>query len=210
MLPGRPLERRATGRGDGWSPPVGLARDERDRIPPTGRQPPRGPEQLTGPLACSYTRYMAAKGDPEQKRTPAGLRRRSELMEAAVLLRRRERVRPHARLRHRRARSASARASSTGTSTAKDALFREIFDDTGRRLRLFQGAFIADETGPHAPDRERHRRVVRLHRPERARVRVARPRVDGGPASAVASRHACTSSTPHVTSRTRCDAGVDP
>ena len=31
---------------------------------------------------------------------------------------------------------------------SKDALFREIFDDTGRRLRLFQGAFIADEPDP--------------------------------------------------------------
>src|SRR5918999_4361429 len=31
---------------------------------------------------------------------------------------------------------------------SKDALFREIFDDMGRRLRLYQGAFIADEPDP--------------------------------------------------------------
>ena len=31
---------------------------------------------------------------------------------------------------------------------SKDALFREIFDDTGRRLRLFQAAFIANEQDP--------------------------------------------------------------
>ncbi len=31
---------------------------------------------------------------------------------------------------------------------SKDALFREIFDDVGRRLRLFQAAFIADEADP--------------------------------------------------------------
>jgi AcrR family transcriptional regulator len=31
---------------------------------------------------------------------------------------------------------------------SKDALFREIFDDVGRRLRLFQAAFIAGETDP--------------------------------------------------------------
>jgi AcrR family transcriptional regulator len=31
---------------------------------------------------------------------------------------------------------------------SKDALFREIFEDTGRRLRLFQAAFIASEQDP--------------------------------------------------------------
>lgn len=31
---------------------------------------------------------------------------------------------------------------------SKDALFREIFDDTGRRLRLYQAAFIASERDP--------------------------------------------------------------
>jgi AcrR family transcriptional regulator len=31
---------------------------------------------------------------------------------------------------------------------SKDALFREIFEDIGRRLRLFQAAFIADEPDP--------------------------------------------------------------
>jgi AcrR family transcriptional regulator len=31
---------------------------------------------------------------------------------------------------------------------SKDALFREILDDTTRRLRLFQGAFVSDEPDP--------------------------------------------------------------
>lgn len=31
---------------------------------------------------------------------------------------------------------------------SKDALFREILEDTTRRLRLFQGAFVADEPDP--------------------------------------------------------------
>jgi AcrR family transcriptional regulator len=83
----------------------------------------------------------------DQKRTPAGLKRRAELMEAAVLL------------------SAENGFSRTRVSDivgkvgvgqgvfywyfdSKDALFRELFEDTGRRLRLYQAAFIARETEP--------------------------------------------------------------
>jgi AcrR family transcriptional regulator len=90
---------------------------------------------------------MVGKGEQEQKRTPAGLRRRSELMEAAVLLAAQNGF-------------ASTRVSDivgkvgVGQGVfywyfdSKEALFREIFEDMGRRLRLFQGAFIADESDP--------------------------------------------------------------
>src|SRR5919108_1279485 len=88
-----------------------------------------------------------SQGDGAQRRTPAGHRRRAELMEAAVRL------------------AASQGFGRTRVSDvvgevgvgqgvfywyfdSKDALFREIFEDTTRRLRLFQGAFVAREPDP--------------------------------------------------------------
>src|SRR5687767_12306383 len=90
---------------------------------------------------------MVTKGDVEQKRTPAGLKRRSELMEAAVRL--------AAQNGFGRTRVSDI-VGEVGVGQgvfywyfdSKDALFREIFDDTGRRLRLFQGEFISNETDP--------------------------------------------------------------
>jgi AcrR family transcriptional regulator len=90
---------------------------------------------------------MAVKGDPEQKRTPQGLRRRSELMDAAVRL-----VAENGFGRTRVSDIVGRVGVGQGVFywyfDSKDALFREIFEDMGLRLRLFQGAFIADEPDP--------------------------------------------------------------
>ena len=90
---------------------------------------------------------MAAKGEAEQKRTPAGLRRRSELMEAAVLLAA-ENGFSRTRVSDIVGRVGVGQGVFYWYFDSKDALFREIFDDMGRRLRLFQGAFITDESDP--------------------------------------------------------------
>jgi AcrR family transcriptional regulator len=90
---------------------------------------------------------MTTRPDQEQRRTPAGLRRRAELMEAAVVLAGQN---GFARTR------VSDIVGKVGVGQgvfywyfdSKDALFREIFEDTGRRLRLFQAAFIGGESDP--------------------------------------------------------------
>jgi AcrR family transcriptional regulator len=90
---------------------------------------------------------MAEREDQEQRRTPAGLKRRSELMQAAVAL---------AAEQGFGATRVSDIVGKVGVGQgvfywyfdSKDALFREIFDDTGMRLRLFQAAFIAGEDDP--------------------------------------------------------------
>lgn len=90
---------------------------------------------------------MTARGDQEQRRTPAGLKRRAELMEAAVLL-----AADHGFSRTRVSDIVGRVGVGQGVFywyfDSKDALFREILEDMGRRLRLFQGAFIADEPDP--------------------------------------------------------------
>src|SRR5919106_350942 len=91
---------------------------------------------------------MAGGADKQaERRTEAGRKRRGELMQAAVDL---AADRGFSRTR------VSDIVGKVGVGQgvfywyfdSKDALFREIFDDMGRRLRLFQGAFIADEPDP--------------------------------------------------------------
>ncbi len=90
---------------------------------------------------------MTARGDQEQRRTPAGLRRRAELMEAAVLLAG-ENGFGRTRISDIVGRVGVGQGVFYWYFDSKDALFREIFEDTGRRLRLFQAAFIASEQDP--------------------------------------------------------------
>src|SRR5215211_3736528 len=81
----------------------------------------------------------------EQRRTPAGLKRRAELMEAAVLLAA-DNGFGRTRVSDIVGRVGVGQGVFYWYFDSKDALFREIFDDMGRRLRLFQAAFIAHET----------------------------------------------------------------
>jgi AcrR family transcriptional regulator len=90
---------------------------------------------------------MTARQEQEQRRTPAGLRRRAELMEAAVLLAADQGF-GRTRVSDIVGRVGVGQGVFYWYFDSKDALFREIFEDMGRRLRLFQGAFIADETDP--------------------------------------------------------------
>src|SRR4051794_14122720 len=87
------------------------------------------------------------RGDLEQKRTPAGLRRRAELMEAAVEL-----AADNGFSRTRVSDIVGKVGVGQGVFywyfDSKDALFREIFEDTGRRMRIFQAAFIRGESDP--------------------------------------------------------------
>ena len=145
---------------------------------------------------------MTARGDQEQRRTPAGLKRRAELMEAAVLLAG-ENGFGRTRVSDIVGRVGVGQGVFYWYFDSKDALFREIFEDTGRRLRLFQAAFISSEPDPRPPDREGDHRVVRLHRPERARVRRARPRLDEVRASSARGPGRSTSSTRSATSPRR-------
>src|SRR5438309_11777122 len=81
------------------------------------------------------------------RRTPAGRRRRSELMEAAVGLAG-DRGFGHTRVSDIVGRVGVGQGVFYWYFDSKDALFREILEDTTRRLRLFQGAFIANEPDP--------------------------------------------------------------
>src|SRR5688572_19353041 len=90
---------------------------------------------------------MAERVDQEQRRTPAGLRRRSELMQAAVTLAA-EQGFGRTRISDIVGRVGVGQGVFYWYFDSKDALFKEIFDDTGLRLRLFQGAFIAREPDP--------------------------------------------------------------
>jgi AcrR family transcriptional regulator len=85
--------------------------------------------------------------DSEQKRTPAGLKRRAELMEAAVLLSA-ENGFGRTRVSDIVGKVGVGQGVFYWYFDSKDALFRELFDDTGRRLRLYQAAFIANEPDP--------------------------------------------------------------
>jgi AcrR family transcriptional regulator len=90
---------------------------------------------------------MAGKGDSDQKRTPAGLRRRAELMDAAVRLAA-ENGFSRTRVSDIVGRVGVGQGVFYWYFDSKDALFSEIFEDMGRRLRIFQGAFISDEPDP--------------------------------------------------------------
>jgi AcrR family transcriptional regulator len=82
-----------------------------------------------------------------QRRTEAGHRRRAELMEAAVLLSV-DRGFSRTRVSDIVGRVGVGQGVFYWYFESKDALFGEIFEDTTRRMRLFQGAFIADEPDP--------------------------------------------------------------
>ena len=88
-----------------------------------------------------------ARGDAEQKRTPAGLRRRGELMEAAVDLAA-EQGFTRTRVSDIVGKVGVGQGVFYWYFDSKDALFREIFEDTGRRMRIFQAAFIRGEKDP--------------------------------------------------------------
>lgn len=89
---------------------------------------------------------MAAETS-EQRRTPAGLKRRAELMETAVLLAA-ENGFSRTRVSDIVGRVGVGQGVFYWYFDSKDALFREIFEDTGQRMRLFQAAFIANEPDP--------------------------------------------------------------
>lgn len=78
---------------------------------------------------------------------PAGLKRRAELMETAVRLAARQGF-SRTRVSDIVGRVGVGQGVFYWYFESKDALFREILEDTTRRLRLFQGAFIAGETDP--------------------------------------------------------------
>src|ERR671925_2150792 len=83
----------------------------------------------------------------EQRRTPAGHRRRAELMEAAVVLAADQGF-GRTRVSDIVGRVGVGQGVFYWYFDSKEALFREIFEDTTRRLRLFQGAFVAREPDP--------------------------------------------------------------
>ena len=129
-----------------------VARRERDRIPPTGRHTSERSRAADGASRLLSERVIPRlvdmpRGDSEAKRTPAGLRRRSELMSAAVDL--------AADKGFNRTRVSDI-VGQVGVGQgvfywyfdSKEALFREIFEDTGRRMRIFQAVFIRGETEP--------------------------------------------------------------
>ncbi|MEX2393755.1 MAG: TetR family transcriptional regulator, partial [Actinomycetota bacterium] len=87
------------------------------------------------------------RSDQESKRTPAGLKRRAELMEAAVLLSA-ENGFGRTRVSDIVGKVGVGQGVFYWYFDSKDALFRELFEDTGRRLRLYQAKFIAGETEP--------------------------------------------------------------
>ena len=89
---------------------------------------------------------MAGDKDAE-RRTPAGRRRRGELMQAAVDLAA-DRGFGRTRVSDIVGRVGVGQGVFYWYFDSKDALFREILDDTTRRLRLYQGAFISHETDP--------------------------------------------------------------
>jgi AcrR family transcriptional regulator len=82
-----------------------------------------------------------------QRRTPAGHRRRAELMEAAVMLAA-DNGFGRTRVSDIVGRVGVGQGVFYWYFESKDALFREIFEDTTRRLRFYQGAFIANEPDP--------------------------------------------------------------
>ena len=90
---------------------------------------------------------MAEREDQEQRRTPAGMKRRSELMQAAVTLAA-EQGFGRTRVSDIVGKVGVGQGVFYWYFDSKDALFREIFNDTGLRLRLFQAAFIAGEDDP--------------------------------------------------------------
>src|SRR5688572_8453014 len=89
---------------------------------------------------------MESRRDGE-RRTPAGRRRRAELMEAAVLLAADQGF-GRTRVSDIVGRVGVGQGVFYWYFESKDALFREIFEDVARRLRLFQGAFVANEADP--------------------------------------------------------------
>ncbi len=88
-----------------------------------------------------------AGGSDGGRRTPAGAKRRAELMQTAVLL-----AAEHGFGRTRVSDIVGRVGVGQGVFywyfESKDALFREILEDTTKRIRLFQGAFIAGENDP--------------------------------------------------------------
>jgi AcrR family transcriptional regulator len=81
------------------------------------------------------------------RRTPAGRKRRAELMEAAVDLAG-DRGFGRTRVSDIVGRVGVGQGVFYWYFDSKDALFGEILEDTTRRLRLFQGAVIAGEADP--------------------------------------------------------------
>ncbi len=148
MLPGRWLESAGNG-GPRWM--VATAAKAAAQDPAYRKLLERGPAQLTGPLSCSLHSSVMAGGSSSDKhadrRTPAGRRRRAELMEAAVDLAA-DRGFGRTRVSDIVGRVGVGQGVFYWYFDSKDALFGEILEDTTRRLRLFQGAFIAGESDP--------------------------------------------------------------
>jgi AcrR family transcriptional regulator len=88
-----------------------------------------------------------ARGKEGQRRTPAGAKRRAELMQTAVLLAA-EQGFGRTRVSDVVGRVGVGQGVFYWYFESKDALFREILEDTTKRMRLFQGAFIAGESDP--------------------------------------------------------------